>query len=310
LIAKRIPVNEVLKPTDLIILEDYFVFSNEYITGEDCFYVYSKEDFRFCYSFGRLGRGAREFIAPRFVYHTTGNVCAIYDSAYDKITTYELSAEGVDFIGEDNIVKIEMPIQGISYHNDSTLLFRVFLPPMEGVELYSYDLQKDVVLDTLRFDTRIKEMMGANYNPSLDDFAFDNYADKFVIVFNYINQVVIGDVNHDGTFGTTTYQYQSTSIVKKLRDNMVYYLFPVATKERVYAQYYGRPFQQMQPFPINLSERNFDFLIEVYDWDKKPLRRLHLDSDILRFRIDERTNKLYAWSMLSDFDYLLEYDLN
>jgi hypothetical protein len=35
--ANKIAIKEVLNPVDMIMLDDYFVFQNEYHNGEDCF---------------------------------------------------------------------------------------------------------------------------------------------------------------------------------------------------------------------------------------------------------------------------------
>ncbi|MGL4493691.1 MAG: hypothetical protein ACRCT5_12705, partial [Tannerellaceae bacterium] len=57
--ARKIPIKEVLNPIDLIITSDFFIFQNEYLSGEDCFFVFDRA-LNFCYSFGRLGQGPQE----------------------------------------------------------------------------------------------------------------------------------------------------------------------------------------------------------------------------------------------------------
>jgi hypothetical protein len=309
LTAKRIPIHEVLKPADLLILDDYLVFLNERISGEDCFFVFSKKDFSFLYSFGHLGQGVGEFTTPRFIYNTTGNICAVSDAARGKASVYSLSDEEEKPIDEHPIARTSIPAQIISYVSDSLLLLHALVPP-EGVEMYSYNYRTNVVLDTLRFDTGIREEMGAQYNLSLDDFQFANQGNQFVVVFTYLNNIVTGAVRPDGQFDPVDFKSTAASgLAPKLMDNVAYYMFPVMTSNYIYAQYYGRLFKYMQPFPVS-PKRIFDFIIEVYDRDKRIVRQLHLDSDILRFRVDERTDKLYTWSMFSDFDNLLEYDLS
>jgi hypothetical protein len=122
--------------------------------------------------------------------------------------------------------------------------------------------------------------------------------------------VIVGEVDENGRFSVANREIPDVALTSGLANNIVYYLFPASTRDHIYAQYYGRLFKYMQPFPVNLEGRSFDFLIEVYDWQKKPVRLLHPDNDILRFYIHEKTDKLYAWNPLKDFDYLLEYDLS
>jgi hypothetical protein len=305
--ATKIPVKEVLHPVDMVILDDYVVFQNEYMSGENCFFVYSLDGMNFCYAFGLLGKGPGEFIAPRMVWRNEGNILSIYDSAYDKIVKYDISQQKAEQTDEIRITTIYYPTQSISYVDDSTLLLLV--QTNLDVKLYSYNIQSNAMIDTLSFETNFREEMGNKYNSTFDMFYFSNIGRKFVITFNFINEAIVGTLDEDGKFLKTNYNVPHPKLNEKLIDNIAYYFFPVSTADYIYAQYYGKSFKYMQPFPFNIEGRSFDFLIEVYDWQKKPIRLLHLDSDILRFCINEKTNKLYAWNPLEDFDYLLEYDL-
>ncbi len=65
LVADLLPVKEVINPGNFVKLKDYLIVQNEYIPGEDCFYVYSLDKMKFCFSFGRLGQSNDEFIAQQ-----------------------------------------------------------------------------------------------------------------------------------------------------------------------------------------------------------------------------------------------------
>jgi len=308
LTSNKIKITETINPTDMVILDDFFVISNEYQAGVSCFFVFSLKDKKFCYSFGQLGQGPDDFIAPRFMQRNQGNTLSIYDSAFGKISKFDITGQSAEKITEQKITNIKIPFQNISCVSDSILLFTIQLK--DSFYMCSYNMEQKSVVDTLLFETNIKNQMGGKYNSTFDFFCFSNYKEKFVVTFNCINQVVVGELSGNGHFLRTDFQKPNIDLSEKLIDNIIYYMFPVSTQHYFYTQYYGKRFKYMQPFPFNIEGRDMDFLIEVYDWQKKPIRLLHLDSDILRFIIDEKTDKLYAWDPSKDFDYLLEYDLN
>jgi hypothetical protein len=193
--------------------------------------------------------------------------------------------------------------------NEKTIL--MLLQTDEDVKLYSYNAELNSIVDTLFFETDFKKQLKHDYNSTLDFFSFSNYGNKIVITFNFINKVIVTYVDDNGIFKkNNASDFPAVTVNKTLYNNVVYYLFPVTTSSLIYTQYYGKRFKYMQPFPLNTEGRSMDFLVEVYDWDQNPKRLLHLDSDILRFYVNEKTQKLYAWHASKDFDYLLEYDLN
>ena len=154
--------------------------------------------------------------------------------------------------------------------------------------------------------------MGGNYDPTMDVFQCYENNNNIVFTFNHIDEVKTGKVLPDGKFSVdrNLLSHCTMNSTTNIDENIAYYLFPQITEKRLYTQYYGYSFLRMQPFPINKYGRIFNFLIEVYDLEKNPIARLTLDSDILRFIVDEENKKLYAWNYLDDFDYLLEYDIS
>ncbi|MDR3236078.1 MAG: 6-bladed beta-propeller [Prevotellaceae bacterium] len=246
--ANKIPIKETLNPVKILMLDDYFIFQNDYISGEDCFYVYSKS-MKFCYSFGRLGQGPGEFIAPTPAQGSKENKLAIYDAAFDKLTDYDISDTKAEWIKDYKFPDrtIKFPVQQISYVDDTTILFRVM--SNEGVMLYSYNIQSNYMIDTLSFETKIKEQM-VEYNSTFDDFCFSNYGRKYVISFAFIDEVVTGTLDAVGKFPKMNYKLKHTRMNKDIADNISYYpLDPAATGDCVYTPYYGRLFSQSLIIP-------------------------------------------------------------
>lgn len=124
--SKKIPIKEILKPVDIVISNDYIVIQNERLPNEDCFFVYEKnEPYDFLYSFGRIGAGNGEFIAPKIIRGCSGNRLSVFDNAHSTIKQFELKDGKANFIAEVEIQKGIYPLQEIAYVNDSILMFRV-----------------------------------------------------------------------------------------------------------------------------------------------------------------------------------------
>lgn len=311
LTARKIPIKEVLNPIDLIKTTDYFIFQNEYVSGEDCFFVFDRA-LNFCYSFGRLGQGPQEYIAPRLIYGAKkDNQVSIIDSQTDIITEFKLEALKPRFISETQIAETYFPTQYISYVNDSILAYEV--QNNDGSFLYSYNLSSKRIVDTLVFATPFKKMMNSKFNPNIEDFKVSINDATLLTTFNFINEVRIGTILKDGKFEMDkTFSSDNCELnsIEDIDSNTLFYLFPQITEKYVYAPYYGLPFLSMKPFPFNLKGRSMMKHIEVYDLEKKPIARLSLDGEFLKFIIDEKAKKLYTWDFLKDFDYLLEYDIS
>ena len=312
LVAEKMPVKEVLNPGNIVKLKDYLIVQNEYISGEDCFYVYSLVKMKFCFSFGRLGQADGEFIAPRIVQNNTGNSLSIFDSARDKIFVYDVSDTKPQLVNERKMIDIQYPTQEISYVNDSIILFQTIGPI--GNKLYSYNLNTNFILDTLEFDSGLKDVMDSKYNPNFDFYNLTNVGRKFVVGFNYINEFKVGELDDDYKFQVhegaklTNYGLAPTN-PDKLYKNYFYYMFPSATSELLFLPYLGQEATVLQPFPINLKGRHFDFYIEVYDWSLNPVARLKFDNDLIKLCVDEERHKIYTWNPVEDFDNILVYSI-
>lgn len=309
--SKRLSIDETLNPGDFRIVGDFFVFQNEYISGEDCFYVFDR-DMKFCYSFGRLGNGPQEFIGPRIIHgKQKENQFYIFDPAYGKLFEYNLRKDNPVFVSELKVEIGPFPSQHTSIINDSILVYVEMNNEHYG--LFSYNYNQHETIDSLIFQTPFKELLGNKYNSSYDGFGCSTNGNKFVLTFNYIDEIKIGEIDSvgrfviDKTFEEGTF---NSSYSPKKSDNLTYYIFPEMSDRHIYAPYYGLQSLYLMPFPFNPYGRSFKFLIEVYDLNKSPIARLSLDSDLLRIVVDEKNGKLYTWNILKDFDYLLEYDIS
>ena len=140
LVATKIPIKEILNPVNMVLLKDYIVIQNEYLADENCFFIYQKGgDYNFLFSFGRLGQGAEEFIAPSIVNNNVDNELSILDNARNVIRKYSVTSRSAEKIQEIKLKDIAYPFQELSYVNDSILLYRIMYKQCNV--LYSYNIK-------------------------------------------------------------------------------------------------------------------------------------------------------------------------
>ena len=300
--AEKITIREIIKAGLILVLDDYLVVQNEYIPNEDCFFIYSLDSYKFLYSFGKLGQGPDEYIAHRLIQNSKNNILSIFDQASREIDNFRLTDTEPVFIERNRIEDDRRePFQEFSYLNDSLILLLRW-----DYELCSYNINDSRFISTFSFETDIKRKLEGNYNASLEAYHFSNYKDKIIIGHNYINNLSIGKIEN-GRFVMNNKVLTNSEISPHILRNKLYYLYVSTTSDHIFAQYYGLPFMQLQPFPINMGKRTFSFYLEVYDWNLNPLVLLELDSDFLRCAVDEKRKTIYTWNPLEDFDYLLVY---
>lgn len=308
LFAEKVTIKEIIRPVAICILDDYLVIQNDQIRNMDCFYIYDIETLKFLYSFGRIGLSGEEYQAPLLVEKNIGNKLSVFDQHKRIMNTYNISQEKAVTIDQKRIIEEDKyPIQEMSFVNDSVILYLTVFN-----KLISYNINTGMAIDALEFETGLKERMDNSYNQSFDFFHFSNYNSNFIVGHNFVDNVFISSLDDDFTFRTNKVSLKEKTpyIQSKLFDNTFYYIFVYASKKYLFAQYYGFPFSDLQPFPIHIGTRNFNYLFEVYDWELHKKTLVEFDSDILRCAVDEKRKTIYTWNPLEDFDYILLYKYN
>lgn len=309
LTANKKKIDQVIKPVNMAIHGDYLIIQNDRTPDADCFYVYSLASLDFLYSFGSLGEGENEYLAPRISRSLNNTYFAVFDQRKRDINLYDITDKSAQIVQQQKINEpTKFPFQELSFVNDS-----VFLYLSVDNKVVSYNLNQDAIIDTLEFVTGIEKSLEGKYSQLMDFFHFANYGNKVITGHNFLNKVTTNYCDNQGYFQTKT-----TSLTKdrpnnfssSVYDNKLHYAYVHPSAENVFAQYSGYKFKTLQPFPMNLGKRHFDFLMEVYDWELKPKAILEFDNNILTCVIDEKRKKIIAWDPLQDLDYLLVYEYN
>ncbi|MDL2310191.1 TolB-like 6-bladed beta-propeller domain-containing protein [Parabacteroides sp. OttesenSCG-928-B22] len=307
--ATKKKVDEVINPIDMAIFDNYLVFQNEYSENDHWFYVYTK-DMDFCFSFAPFGVGPNEFISPRIIKNGSGNIISIFDASSNAIRKYRINIDNVTFLSEYYIDTCDYSVQETAYVNDSIIVQMAI--SNNGTVLYTSDIIRNKRIDTAFFQTGFKDKMGIDYNPTVDNFRFSINKGRFVAVMHYVNDIITGEIDENGFFSKKEYKVINSNFTpcNEIYDNVFYHAYPAIFEDFLFIPYYGYVFRETAPFPLNLKRRHFDFVIEVYDWNKTPLCVITLDSDFLFLYIDCIEEKMYILDVTIDFDYLLEYDLS
>ncbi|MCY4778305.1 BF3164 family lipoprotein [Sphingobacterium sp. UT-1RO-CII-1] len=305
LTATKKIINEIIKPVNLVIHNDYLIIQSETMPERPCFFVYSLSTLDFLYSFGEVGESENEFLSPTIFRNQDRKLFSIFDQRRRDFKSYEISATGASLRSRTRLEEpTQFPIQEASFINDS-----IFMYLTVDNNIVSYNMNSATIIDSLRFDTGIEDDLDTKYNQSLDFFHFSNSHNKIVTAHNFIDHISLNRCSDDGKFENkvTDIKNKVTDINSQLRKNIYQYPYIYSTSELILAQFSGYKFQQLQPFPINLGKRHFDFQMEVYDWNLNPRAILEFDNNILRCEIDEKSKKIITWDPLEDFEHLLVY---
>lgn len=309
LTATKIKIEQVIKPMSLAIHGDFLIIQNERIPEAPCFYVYALDSLEYLFSFGSLGGSEEEFVAPRIIFQDKDNALfSVFDQRTRDVKMYDITDKGASLkIGNIKVNEpTGYPLQELAFLNDSILLYLTV-----DNYLVSYNITGGNIIDSTSFETGLESILGDKYNQSIDFFHFFNHNNKIVMGHNFIDKLSLNECADDGIFKHKLLSLKGNkpyNITNKLYENVCQYTYVNSTSDWIFAQYSGYKFKALQPFPINMGKRHFDFLMEVYDWDLNPKAQLEFDNDILRFVIDEDRKRIITWDPLKDFDYLLIYN--
>lgn len=307
LTANKKKIDQVIKPVNMAIHGDFLIIQNDRIPDSHCFYVYSLESLDFLYSFGSFGESEDEYLAPRISRSVGNEHFAIFDQRTRNINLYNITNESAELVERKNMNEpTKFPLQELSFVNDSVLLYLSV-----DNKVVSYNLNQESIVDTIQFDTGIESYLGGEYSQSMDFFHFANYGNRIVTGHNFINRITANQSDDRGLFQTNVVSMtkeRPNNFNSSLYDNMYHYIYVYASADNVFAQYSGYKFKTLQPFPMNMGKRHFDFLMEVYDWDLKPKALLEFDNNIMTCIIDEERKRIITWDPLEDLNYLLVYD--
>ncbi|MDR0510958.1 MAG: TolB-like 6-bladed beta-propeller domain-containing protein [Rikenellaceae bacterium] len=307
--GEAVNINEVLNPANITQSDDYIIIMTEPQQSSDrnLFYVYSKDDFHFLYSFGKSGRGPNEFYMPVIVEHGPANNFFVLDNISTKYHSFILTDTAAVIRDVINFKK-EVPdlVQAIAYVNDSVILYETY--GAHGSGLYSYNINSAITIDKLTFTSGFEKKTGPDYWSEMDTFHFDSKDRQIVAAHRFIDELSVSSLNADYSFAQKDIILKnagfSPHVGKDKNKKICYYIYTYIGNQNIFAERMGRPFEELLPWHIG---RSFIFDIEMFDKELNPVALLKFDHDMLKFLVDEDNKFIYAWNPMENFDCIYKY---
>lgn len=290
-------------------MKDYIIIVGESGIKRDLFYVFSRDDFNFLYSFGINGKGPNEFLMPTTVQHAPDNCFLVFDNPTNKYYSYKITNTEAIL---DQMVLLHRnneytPMQAIAYVNDSIILYSIVSKNTN--RLSSFNIKNSTIIDSLNLESDFKSTIENSFNPELTSYHFDYSNGQVVIACRYVDEMVLTSIDSNYRFPFNTVKLQNADFTPEtnMMDNINYYVYTAISDNYIFTQRYGRPLKELQPF--NLA-RNFKFDMEVLNRIGEPVAILRFDNNMLTFIVDEKYNCIYSWDPLDNLDYINKYSLD
>lgn len=308
--AEQIPISELLKINNIAIMDDYVVLQNSSEGVEDFFFVYTRSDVRFLYSFGKRGRGPSEYLMPSIIKNTPDNILGFRDHGTDNVVFYDISDTAAVLRGAKVFSSPDSDrfFWEINLIGDSLLLTKHQGYKRGLTELWNIRTQEivDSIPNTF---SRLPRKLGKAYYTIFDDYMIASCGHRLVRSYYLIDRIEFGEVSGDelrlisGTGATTVPEFHlyghDSATEYSIDRNIVYYENIYAGEENVYALYSGRRLDE--------TDHAHSSLIEVYSWDGSPVELLHLDIPVAYFAVDEENRIIYGVNPEFSEEKILKY---
>lgn len=303
---------EIIKVGHIYATADYMVLHNVYDNATDFFYVYSRPELDFLYSFGHRGNGRNEYMMPVVIENMPGNRFAFRDHATDAYATFLLTDSAAVLSDE-----VRHPVTDgrffweINYVADGQYLLKRSSSSLSARELW--DLDDYLLLDELPNTFRLKEELGDAYSTEFDDCWLSVSQNCFATAYFFINRLEFGRVENDSLklnsfvgvadapdFHLLGNARSGGKYEYDVEHNMVHYEALTSTSEGVYALYAGVPWGEL--------DKRHSSVIEFYHWDGKPVKRFRLEEPVSDIVVDEARKLIYGINLDLHEDAILVFD--
>lgn len=307
-----VPIQEIIQIGNLYKQGDYMILQNTERNASSFFYVYSYPDFHYLYSFCPRGNGPGEYLMPAVIKNTPGNIFSFRDHGTDQIVTYQLSDSAALPAGKFDCKPDETHFfWEINYIDANKYVLKSSTNQSNARELWDLAQRKKLASLPNTFD--LAQEMGENYYPEFDDFQIASFAEKMVFAYFLIDRIEIGQVKGDKmqintSIGTNKipdfhlFNQETEGKYKYSVDyNRVYYEYVTCTDQYIYALSARIPWGDLN--------RQHSSILEVYDWQGKPVKAIHLQQSLSAFTVDENTQTIYGINPDTTEDAILVYKM-
>lgn len=306
---KYISINEIIKIDNIYKYKDYIVLRDANVNADFFYYVYSLKDFSFLYKFCPQGNAPEEYLMPSIIKNTPNNEFSLRDHATDKYATFLLTdtnsvlIDKFTFSTNDNRFFWE-----INYIDKNKYLLKRSNSKISSRELW--DFSSKIQLDVIKNTFDLSKEMGKDYYTEFDDYWISSYQNKVAFGYFFIDRIEIGTIrnnkiNIEKYIGTEkhpnfyTFKKGRGKFKYNVDNNIVYYEYIVCTENNIYALYSGIPWGDL--------DKNHSSIIEIYNWQGEPAKKLNLEQSISAFAVNEKQGIIYGINPDINEDNILLY---
>jgi len=296
----------------MVIKDNYLIIRTRNRDG--AFSILSLPDLRLIKTFGRIGRGPDELLAPKLFRNTDPDILAsIFDingKIYDVLPSGAMTSNNMnlpsrrELTSRGEIILSEYSVENPELMTDTLLYFAGNSPTGKSIfTIGGTDNIKVSEIQNLALNPRRKGW--ANY---IGDFTINMEQTRMVYAYKYFKIVKFFDLEHNTVrtvnFERTEFDESTLYQADGLDSNVTHYWGICAGDRYVYMLYSGRTPGQV--WSDNRKE-NYYIFVEKYDWNGQPIVKYKLDQWGF-FTVDEKNNTLYLVST-NDDDPFFKYQL-
>jgi len=311
--ASKIPINEIIKLSEIYKLKDYIILGDGSENPSTFFYVYKNPGFQFLYSFARKGQGPEEYRSPNVIRNTPDNFFSFRD--YNTFNTYKLSDTTSTFMNSYRIPLLDRGflLTGLNQVNDSLFLSKPQSSKQtrrELINLYTHEM-----IDYIPNTFNLEKKLGKDYYTIFEESSVVSNNKRFAYGYLFIDLIEFGSIKYNKIVITNRvgmkkppnfHLYgagrQGGKYESNVLNNIVYYSDIRCGENYVYALYANAPMGDLK--------EEYASLVEVYTWDGSPVSLLKLDKDISSFVVNEEMQTIYGFNINKNEDYLYAFKFN
>ena len=289
LIAEKIEVNEIFKPSFILLKNNTLIFSA--YRSPEMLYFYSLPDLKHLYSIGQKGNGPEDFfLFPMFCKSFADDVY-IWGYKPTQIKQFSITQSG-ELIFKKNIdLALYESFNQMHIMRDSLLIYSA-IPSEFSIKKYNIhtntiegkiDIKKDDHTESFFYSNR--GYVAVNDSSIIYTYVYKNQIDIYNLDDLKLRKRINGVDNKERI------------IVGDFENNINHYVSVLAGKKYFYALYSGSK-------PSNEN----DYVMEVFNYDGEPVVRYLFDIVPFLFEVDEENGYIYGYNSSYE-DYLLRYKL-
>lgn len=279
--TSKIELDEVMDITEWYLYDTLLICKNDKNTP--CYYVLNTSDFSIVRSFGKIGKGRNEWVAPHLLADKDGGCGYVLDNG--KRSLYSIGR--MDTIEKMKNVDLFMPANGAKLLSYPIYTYTAYTPNV--ISLYVADVETSDTLSSISFHDTKGEGMAIKY-----DFFYDIKDNNTVVLgFRLIDRFIIASMSD-------TYQMCQRYIIEGepySEGSSNRYYTDVVCDDYIYL---------LSQRNVNGQKETKTSQIEIYDYEGNPIKKIVLDIFAVRMLKDRKNGRMLLLSPNDECIHILQ----